>query len=119
MCIHLTSAPFIEVEHEESILMSKKKCDVEKQVKVGCFFTGTIHSDLKTTRKTVEPMSHRKKGWVALPQEGSEASHTDHQWDLGSYLCLGFRETTLPRESLNKESHIRRLWGIHFLLARF
>lgn len=46
--------------------MSKRKYDIKKQVKVGCFFTGTIHSDLKTTRKTVEPMSHLKRdGWLS------------------------------------------------------
>ena len=40
--------------------MSKSKYNVEKQVKVGCFFTDTTHSNLKTTKKTVEPMSLKK-----------------------------------------------------------
>lgn len=46
--------------------ISDKKCDVEKQMKVGCFFTDTIHSNLKTSKK-VEPvlkndrrLSHRR-----------------------------------------------------------
>lgn len=47
--------------------MSERKCNVEKQVKVGCFFTDTIHSNLKTTKKTVEPMFHLKKWLEALP----------------------------------------------------
>lgn len=31
--------------------ISEKKCDVEKQMKVGCSFTDTIHSNLKTSKK--------------------------------------------------------------------
>lgn len=30
--------------------VSERKCNVEKQGKVGCFFTDTIHSNLKTTK---------------------------------------------------------------------
>lgn len=97
--------------------MSERKCNVEKQVKVGCFFT--IHSNLKTTKKTAEPASRLKKWLEALPQEGSEAATTDHQWDLGSYLSLEFWKIIIPSESLNKGSHPRRLQDVHFLLARF
>lgn len=48
--------------------INEKKCDVEKQMKVGCFFTDMIHSNLKTSRKDCgEPilrsnwrLSHRR-----------------------------------------------------------
>ena len=99
--------------------MSEKKCNVEKQVKVEYFIKDTIQSNLKTTKKMVEPTSHFKKWLEALPQEGSEAAPTDHQCDLGSYLSFGFWKIIIPSESLNKGSHARRFQDVHFLLARF
>lgn len=80
--------------------VSEKKCDVKKQVKVGCFFTDTIHSNLTTSKKDCG--AHFKKRLEAVPREGSEEAPTDHQWDLGSYLSLEFGQIIIPSESLTK-----------------
>lgn len=60
----------------------ENNCDVEKQVEVGWFFTGIVHSNLKTSKKDC---GAQLKTVEAVPQEG-----TDHQWDLGPYLSLEF-----------------------------
>lgn len=89
----------METEHEESILKGKwKQCGVEKQVTVECFFTNTIHSNLKSSKKDCG--AHFKKRLKAVPQEDSEEAPPDHQWDLGSYLSLEFWKRIIPSESL-------------------
>lgn len=78
--------------------ISEQKCHEEKQKKMVFFFIDTIHSNLKTSKK--DCAAHFKKWLDAVPQEGSGAAPTDHQWDLGSYLSLEFWKIIIPSDSL-------------------
>lgn len=80
--------------------ISEKKCDEEKQMKVGCFFIDTIHSNLKTSKKDCG--AHFKKWLEVIPQESSEEAPTEHHWDLGSYLSLEFWKIIIPSGSLTR-----------------
>lgn len=118
--VRLTPAPFIELEHEKSILKDEwKEVWCRKASESGMLLCRYYSQQFENHQMAVEPTSHFKKWLEDLPQEGSEAAPADHRWDLGSYLSSGFWKTIMPTESLNKGCHPRRFQDVHFLLARF